>query len=59
MMRRGGVVMLAEGEEARGRRCGTSWADTNLTAPKNEENLRGRFNCYKWTMKILSINELI
>jgi hypothetical protein len=31
----------------------------NLTALKNEENLRYRINCYKWTVKILSIDELI
>jgi hypothetical protein len=29
-----------------------SCADTNLTGPKNEENTRGRFNCYKWIVKI-------
>jgi hypothetical protein len=29
-----------------------SWAHADLTKPKNEENTRGRFNCYKWTMKI-------
>jgi hypothetical protein len=43
------------------RKCGTgegkggdnvSWADTNLTRLKNEENPRGQFSCYKWTMKI-------
>jgi hypothetical protein len=41
------------------RRGGINWADMNLTALKNEENLRYRINCYKWTVKILSINELI
>jgi hypothetical protein len=43
------------------RRCDTgdengeddaSWADTNLTGPKNKENTCGRFSLYKWTMKI-------
>jgi hypothetical protein len=29
-----------------------SWAGANLIGPNNEENLRDRFNCYKWTMKI-------
>jgi hypothetical protein len=30
----------------------TSWADTNLTGSKNEENPHGRFSYYKWTVKI-------
>jgi hypothetical protein len=30
----------------------TSWADVNLTGPKNEENPRDRFICYKRTVKI-------
>jgi hypothetical protein len=43
------------------RRCGTeegkegddvSWANVNLTGPKNEENTHSRFNWYKWTVKI-------
>jgi hypothetical protein len=45
-----GVVMTARGEAALGRREGgdnTSWADTNFTGPKNKENSRGRFSCYK------------
>jgi hypothetical protein len=25
----------------------TSWADVNLTEPKNEENPSGRFSCFK------------
>jgi hypothetical protein len=29
-----------------------SWAETNLTVLKNEENLYSRFSCYKWTVKI-------
>jgi hypothetical protein len=29
-----------------------SWADVNLTGPKNKENSRGRFSCYKWMVKI-------
>jgi hypothetical protein len=30
----------------------SSWADTNLTGLKNEENIRGRFSWYKWMVKI-------
>jgi hypothetical protein len=47
--------MSARGEGAPGRGKGgddTYCADTNLTRPKNEENSCGRFNCYKWTVKI-------
>jgi hypothetical protein len=29
-----------------------SWADANITEPKNKENSYGRFSCYKWTVKI-------
>jgi hypothetical protein len=29
-----------------------SWADANFIWPKIKENPHGRFNCYKWTMKI-------
>jgi hypothetical protein len=52
---RGGVMMSAGGEVApvKGKRGDdASWADTNLTGPKNEENPCGRFSCYKWTVKI-------
>jgi hypothetical protein len=50
-----GVVTFAGGEAASGRGKGgdnIGWADVNLTGPKNEENSRGRFNCYNWTVKI-------
>jgi hypothetical protein len=53
--RRGSVTMSAGGEAASGRGKGgdnVSWADANLTGPKNEENSRDRFSCYTWTMKI-------
>jgi hypothetical protein len=39
-----GMVMLAGGEMVSGRGKGgdnASWADANLTEPKNEENPRG------------------
>jgi hypothetical protein len=39
--RHGGVMIFARGEVGPGRRKGgddASWADTNLTRPKNEEN---------------------
>jgi hypothetical protein len=45
--RRDGVMMLAGGEVASGRGKGgdnVSWTNTNLTGPKNEENLCCRFN---------------
>jgi hypothetical protein len=29
-----------------------SWADVNITGPKNEKNSCGQFSCYKWTVKI-------
>jgi hypothetical protein len=29
-----------------------SCVDANLIESKNEENARGRFTCYKWTVKI-------
>jgi hypothetical protein len=29
-----------------------SWADTNITGPKNKENPHDQFNCYKWAVKI-------
>jgi hypothetical protein len=46
----GGVATSAEGEAAPGRGKGgddVSWADANLTGPKNEENTRSRFNYFK------------
>jgi hypothetical protein len=57
--RRSSVVTSAEAEAASGRGKGgddVSWADANLTRPKNGENSRDRFSCYKWTVKI-SIND--
>jgi hypothetical protein len=42
--------MSVEGEVASGREKGendASWADANLTEPKNEENSRDRFIYYK------------
>jgi hypothetical protein len=56
---RSSVVTSAEAEPASGRGKGendVSWADANLTRPKNGENSRDRFSCYKWTVKI-SIND--
>jgi hypothetical protein len=53
--RREGVATSTEGEAAPGRGKGendASWAYTNLTRPKIEENPRGRFICYKWMVKI-------
>jgi hypothetical protein len=47
---RGGLVMSIGGAAApeRGKEGdNVSWADVNLTGPKNEENLRGRFSCCK------------
>jgi hypothetical protein len=41
---------LASGTEGGG--DDVSWADANLTDLKNEENSRGQFSCYKWTVKI-------
>jgi hypothetical protein len=44
MTRRGCVATLARGEAALGRGKGeddASWANGNLTAPKNKENSRG------------------
>jgi hypothetical protein len=49
------ITMSDGGEAATGREKGgddASWTDANLTEPKNEENSCGRFNCYKWTVKI-------
>jgi hypothetical protein len=56
------VAMSTSGEVAPGREKGgddASWFDVNLTEPKNEENSRDRFSCFKWTVKIKSNNELI
>jgi hypothetical protein len=43
--RRGGTREWKRGDNA-------SWADANLTGPKNKENSYSRFNCYKWLVKI-------
>jgi hypothetical protein len=51
----GGVMTSARGEVAPRRGKGeddASWADANLTGPKNKENLRDRFSWYKWMVKI-------
>jgi hypothetical protein len=51
----GEATMLARGEAApeRGKgRDDVSWTDVNLTEAKNEENSRGRFSRFKWTVKI-------
>jgi hypothetical protein len=50
-----GVTTSAGGDAALGRGKGgddANWDDMNLTGPKSEENTRGRFSWYKWTMKI-------
>jgi hypothetical protein len=52
---RNNMVTLARGEAAPGREKEgdvASWADSNLTGLKNEENPCGRFSCYKWTVNI-------
>jgi hypothetical protein len=52
---RGGVTTSVKGEVALERKKGgdsVSWADTNLTRPKNKENSRGQFSYYNWTVKI-------
>jgi hypothetical protein len=48
MKRRRGDVSRRRGDsgEANGG-DGVNWVDTNLTGPKNEENPRDRFSCYK------------
>jgi hypothetical protein len=49
------AVTSVGGEAASGRGKkgdNTNWVDANLTRLKNEENLRDRFSCYKWTMNI-------
>jgi hypothetical protein len=51
----GGMTTSVGGEVAPGRGKGednVSWANANLTGPKNEENSRSRFSCFKWTVKI-------
>jgi hypothetical protein len=49
-------VMTSTGGEAAPRRGNgaddASWADLNLTGPKNKENPHGQFNWYIWTVKI-------
>jgi hypothetical protein len=58
----GGMVTLVGGEmtpRRRKRGDNASWDDVNFTGPKNKENPRGRFSYYKWTMNILSNDELI
>jgi hypothetical protein len=47
--------MSAEGQAPPERGKGgddVSWADVNLTGPKNKEKPHGQFSCYKWTVKI-------
>jgi hypothetical protein len=49
------MMMSAKGEvppERGNRGDDASWTDANLTGPKSEENLHGRFNFYKWTVNI-------
>jgi hypothetical protein len=49
------AAMSDVGEISPGREKGgddASWADVNLTEPKNKENPCGRFNNYKWMVKI-------
>jgi hypothetical protein len=55
MTRCSGVVTSAGGDAASGRGKGgddASLAGANLTWPKNKENSCGRFNHFKWTVKI-------
>jgi hypothetical protein len=51
-----GGVTTSTGVEAapgKGKRVDdVSWADTNLTKSKIKKNPRGRFNCFKWMVKI-------
>jgi hypothetical protein len=52
---RDGVTTSVGGEvtPGRGKRGDDiSWADTNIIEPKNEENPRDRFSCYKWIVEI-------
>jgi hypothetical protein len=49
------VTTSAGGIAAPGREKGgddATWADMNFIGPKNKEKSCGRFNWYKWTMKI-------
>jgi hypothetical protein len=49
------VAMSASGEATPERRKGgddANWVDVNLTKPKNKENLRDQFSCFKWTVEI-------
>jgi hypothetical protein len=49
------MVTSAGGEAVLGRGKGeddASWTDANFIGLKNEENPRGRFSYYKWTIKI-------
>jgi hypothetical protein len=49
------MTTSVEGEAALGRGKGgdnASWADVNLTRPKNEENPQDRFSWYKCMMKL-------
>jgi hypothetical protein len=50
-----GVVMSVGGETTPVRGNGgddASWNNVIFTGPKNVENQRGRFRCYKWTINI-------
>jgi hypothetical protein len=50
VIERGDVATSVRGEAAPGRGKGgddISWANANLTRPKNKENSRDRFSCYK------------
>jgi hypothetical protein len=49
---RGGVGRGEAAPEKGKREDNTCWADMILTGPKNKENSRDRFSCYKWTVKI-------
>jgi hypothetical protein len=51
---RDNVTTLTGGEAVPGRGKGrddASWANVNLTEPKNKENPQGRFSWYKWMVK--------
>jgi hypothetical protein len=51
----GGVMTTARGEAALRRENGgddVSWADADLTDPKNKQNPHGTFSWYKWMVKI-------
>jgi hypothetical protein len=54
MARCGSMAMSNRGEAAPGRGKGgddVSWADANLTGPKNKENSHSWSSYYKWTVK--------